>query len=480
MANNTQRNAINRLLITISNDKEKYLLATANGLSEKVLVDQLQALYFSAVDKVFTNSKAINVPKSSILAGMMDGIPKSSPQMLGLIPVFLDDIHTSPTLGSDDEVLWALGHAKESAASFRLSESLADISTKSCNGDISSSEALGEISKVQLEISSLSNTKSKVTTLLESKDDIIRSLTSKDDPPATTGFRSLDRVLFGGFQNSYLCYVCGRPGMCKTQALVNMAIRAADSGKKPLIMTYELPAPFIVKRCLAYKTNMPLAKLIGGANSQDPVTDDEIEDLKIQYAMLQDNIRICSSSGMNVIESASLIKNEIAVNGVDIVFLDYVQIIRTPDGKVPEREADFASISFVLRELAASENIPVIAAAQLNREVEKRKNKRPMLSDLRSSGSFENDARVVLGLYRDEYYNPHTDDQNILEISVLKNTNGELITTKNFFNKQKCQIFELEEATGEIGSASLDDRGVSASEESYDDRMDFSDDGGTI
>jgi replicative DNA helicase len=148
---------------------------------------------------------------------------------------------------------------------------------------------------------------------------------------------------------------------------------------------------------------------------------------------------------MNIAESAAFVRSEIESKDIGSAYFDYVQIIRTPDGRVPDKESDFASISFILRELAAGSNIPVIAAAQLNREVEKRKNKRPALSDLRSSGSLENDARVVIGLYRDEYYNKFSEDKDILEMSILKNTNGELITTRNFFNKPKCTILELEE-----------------------------------
>jgi replicative DNA helicase len=218
-------------------------------------------------------------------------------------------------------------------------------------------------------------------------------------------------------------------------------------------MTYELPAQFIVKRILAYKSELTLGQLIGGVRSKEKISDEDIVKLETLIERLEDNIFICDAAGMNIAESAAFVKSEIESKGISSAYFDYVQIIRTADGRVPDKESDFASISFILRELAASQQIPVVAAAQLNREVEKRKDKRPVLSDLRSSGSLENDARVVLGLYRDEYYNKFSEDKDILEISILKNTNGELNTLRTFFNKPKCTILELEENREEPNDA---------------------------
>lgn len=470
MSERLSSDSANRLLRSIAENRNQYLYSVSNGLSCEVFSDKLHKSYFTALDKLFSDNRIKSAAKSTIIALMKDDVAKdgNSP-MFGIIPMFVDEVFSSDQITTSDEIKWAIDQIRSNSALVNLADGLSEISSMASSGKSDSSQIIGEINKLQINISKLSSEKSKIITVHDVKDNIVKSLTTKEDPPVTTGFPTLDNLLFGGFQRSYLTYVCGRPGMCKTQVLVNMALRAADSGKKVLFMTYELPADFIVKRILAYKTRMNLGQLIGGANSKEVITQDDIDCLLDEYSDITKNIRICSSSGMNIVESVALIKNEMAMYGVEAAYLDYVGIIRTADNKVPERESDFAGISFMLRELAASENIPVIVAAQLNREVEKRKNKRPQLSDLRSSGSFENDARIVLGLYRDEYYNPATDAQHILEMSILKNTNGELRTINNFFNAQKCMILELDENMQSEPQSTYRDNGKNSFNFDYDD-----------
>jgi len=430
----------------------------AEGVTEESFdKDSQYRFIFSAISSIYKSSSAKKIDKDMLLAksiDMAESATKDPGRSLVYEHKITDSVETA--FGLDPSAVDTSYVSSEIIKEFvqkKVAEELKQFSDDMADGTKNASQCLKDLGDLQIDISRSLGKKSKTCTIREMKDQIIDEMTSELDPPVPTGFPSLDEALLGGLQKSYLVYVAGRPGMAKTQILINMMIRAADTGKKVLFMTYELPAQFIVKRILAYKSELTLGQLIGGVRSKEKISDEDIVKLETLIERLEDNIFICDAAGMNIAESAAFVKSEIESKGISSAYFDYVQIIRTADGRVPDKESDFASISFILRELAASQQIPVVAAAQLNREVEKRKDKRPVLSDLRSSGSLENDARVVLGLYRDEYYNKFSEDKDILEISILKNTNGELNTLRTFFNKPKCTILELEENREEPNDA---------------------------
>ncbi len=422
----------------------------ANGVCKKIIDDEISGQIFDTISSAYVETKSSSLDFDVIKAKCVDNTRANATDFKNLVSMSfveetIEDARKQQFETTKDHAMEIAIELKSAYTNRKIAETLKEASESAATSKNGVSLALKTLGNLQSSISREMGMKSKVTTIQEMKNKIISDITTEEDPPVTTGFPRLDEAFFGGFQNSYLVYICGRPGMAKTQVLINMMLRAADEGRRVLFMTYELPAPFIIKRILAYKTNMTLSQLIGGTRSKEKISKDDIDQLSETIDKLSKNIYVCDAAGMNIAESAAFVRSELETKGIEAAYFDYAQIIRTPDGKVPEKESDFSSISFTLRELAASCNIPVISAAQLNREVEKRKNKRPLLSDLRSSGSFENDARIVIGLYRDEYYNKHTEDQNILEMAVLKNTNGELVTTRNFFNKQKCTILELDE-----------------------------------
>lgn len=450
MSTKTERLFIARAISGAIRDKNFFNDLVASGVSGKIIGDDIAAQIFASIEDAYKNSKLTKLDFEVIQARCADACRANATDFKNLVSISYIEDTISDAKDQDFYLEKAVAddiakELKTIATNKKISEMLKDAADQAASAKNGVSIALKSLGDLQSKISREMGMKSKTSTIKEMKQKILTDITTEEDPPVSTGFPRIDEALFGGFQKSYLVYVCGRPGMAKTQVLINMLIRAADEGRKVLFMTYELPSPFIVKRILAYKSMMTLSQLIGGTRSKEKITQDDIDMLMKTIDDVSENIYVCDAAGMNISESAAYVRSEIESKGIEAAFFDYAQIIRTPDGRVPDKESDYASISFVLRELAASCNIPVVSAAQLNREVEKRKNKRPILSDLRSSGSFENDARVVIGLYRDEYYNKYSEDQNILEMSILKNTNGELVTTRNFFNKQKCTILELDE-----------------------------------
>jgi replicative DNA helicase len=470
MSTKTERLFISRAISGSIRDKNFFNNLVASGVSKGVIGDEIASQIFDQISSCYENSNLQKLDFDVIHARCADASRENAKDFAGLVSLScIEEIIKDAKDQKFDitkECAEDVGRELKSIhVNKKISNALKDASDTAATSRLGVSMALKTLGDLQSKISREMGFKSKTTTIKEMKQKILSDITTEEDPPISTGFPQIDDALFGGFQKSYLVYVCGRPGMAKTQVLINMMIRAAEAGRKCLFMTYELPSPFIVKRILAYKSNMTLSQLIGGTRSKEKITQEDIDMLMETIDRMSDNIFVCDASGMNIAESAAYVRSEIESKGIQVAYFDYVQIIRTPDGRVPDKESDFASISFVLRELAASGGIPVVSAAQLNREVEKRKNKRPALSDLRSSGSLENDARVVIGLYRDEYYNKHTDDQNILEMSLLKNTNGGLITTRNFFDKQKCKILELDENREEPYKESWDNLGQEPNQE---------------
>lgn len=439
-----------------SRDREFYTQITALGITPDHFLDKANSILFKCIENAYKKDNCTKIDFDVLVARAQDQVTQTvQPSQISLTSMAVNStVNECRSITSSDfteHVEAAVEKMKTAYSKMIIAEKLEKMRVEISLPSSNPSKTLAEIAALQSDIVRSMDFNSKSSTIFEMKDEIIDSITGDYDPPITSGFPTLDNMLHGGLQPSYLIYVAGRPGMAKTQVLVNMAARGAKElnlkrpDKKVMFLTYELPKPFIAKRMLASESNLTLSQLIGGPGNKDKVSAEELEELKRCIDSFNKNIILVNAMSMNVSESAAFVENAVRTQGVCAAYFDYVQIMRTHDNKIPEKEGDIASISFVLRELAANCNIPVIAAAQLNRDVEKRKDKRPKLSDLRSSGALENDARVVLGLYRDEYYNPNTDHQNILELGILKNTNGGTKTFNTFFNPTKCSIYELEE-----------------------------------
>jgi len=154
-------------------------------------------------------------------------------------------------------------------------------------------------------------------------------------------------------------------------------------------------------------------------------------------------IFIDDTPAISMIELRTKARKLDAVHGLDLVIVDYLQLMRGDD-KSRNREAEISYISRSLKELARELNVPVLALSQLNRSVESRADKRPMLSDLRESGAIEQDADIVLFAYRDDYYNPDTEFPNITEIIAAKHRNGPTGVVSAYFKKSTMEFVDLE------------------------------------
>lgn len=236
-----------------------------------------------------------------------------------------------------------------------------------------------------------------------------------------SGFKDLDSLL-AGFQNSDLIILAARPSIGKSSLALNFIDHIAGEQKIPVgIFSLEMSKEQIIDRFLCLRGNVDSWKLRTG-NLDD-------EDFgKLNYAMgvlSESPIYIDDSPIVNVMEIRTKARRLQADHGLGLIVIDYLQLlsgttIRGADSRVQE----VSEISRNLKSLARELDVPVIALSQLSRAVEHRDNKRPMLADLRESGSIEQDADVVMFIYRDDYYDKDTENPNIAEILIRKHRNG--------------------------------------------------------
>ncbi|SDX28768.1 primary replicative DNA helicase [Marininema mesophilum] len=246
-----------------------------------------------------------------------------------------------------------------------------------------------------------------------------------------SGYTDLDRMT-SGFQNSDLIILAARPAMGKTAFALNVAQNVAvRSGKPVAIFNLEMSAPQLVQRMLACEGNIDAQVFRTGQ-----LKEEDWEKLTMAISSLAEApIFIDDTPGINVFDIRAKLRRLQAEHGLGMVMIDYLQLI---EGRGKDsRQQEISEISRSLKLLARELNCPVIALSQLSRAVEQRQDKRPMLSDLRESGSIEQDADIVSFLYRDDYYNEESEKKNITEVILAKHRNGpvgkvELLFLKNY------------------------------------------------
>lgn len=233
-----------------------------------------------------------------------------------------------------------------------------------------------------------------------------------------TGFYDLDQIL-GGLQGGNLIIVAGRPSMGKSALADAIARGVAGNGATVLAFNLEMGEGEIVQRMLASDGRVDLNRIrYGELRDADWVrTFNAASRLHpLKYA-------VAARSDLSILKLRADARRWKAKHGsLDLIVVDYLQLMTGE--RRDNREREVAEISRGLKALAMEMRIPVIALSQLNRGLEQRKDKRPMLSDLRESGALEQDANAVIFVYRDDYYNPNTDEKGVAEISVSKNRNG--------------------------------------------------------
>jgi replicative DNA helicase len=301
-------------------------------------------------------------------------------------------------------------------------------------GDRASKELLDEAEKKIFEIAEQGNRQQdfqNIKTLLKTTLQTIEERGKSGDAltGASTGYADLDEKT-SGLQNSDLIIVAGRPAMGKTTFSMNLAEYIAINDKKPVaIFSMEMPAEQLILRMFASIGRVPLNDIRSGKIREE------------DWPRIGMAVKTFGETKLFIDDTAALSPTEIRAKcrrlarehgELGLIVIDYIQLMQTGSAS-DNRAAEISEISRGLKQLAKEMNCPVIALSQLNRSLEQRPNKRPIMSDLRESGAIEQDADIIMFIYRDEVYNEDTPDKGMAEVIIGKQRNGAIGTVRLTF-----------------------------------------------
>lgn len=271
----------------------------------------------------------------------------------------------------------------------------------------------------------------------------------------STGYIDIDKKT-NGFMEGQLIIVAGRPAMGKTTLAMNICENVALCGSPAMVFSMEMGAEELVDRSFSSIGRIPFEQIRSGN-----IDDDSWPKITMAGGKLSSsNLIIDDSPGLTINEIRTRARKQKRKTGLSLIMVDYLQLM---SGEGNNRTEEISAISRGLKKLAKELKIPVIALSQLNRGVENRVNKRPMMADLRESGAIEQDADIILFLYRDEVYNEQSPDKGLAECIFGKHRNGSLGTIGLVFNGHICRFDNFEGVLTskteqkKVGRKSMDD-----------------------
>ena len=250
-----------------------------------------------------------------------------------------------------------------------------------------------------------------------------------------TGFIDLDKML-GGLQRSDLLIIAARPGVGKTSLMLNIALNAARKHhQRVAIFSLEMSNEQIVQRLVSAETGIDSQRLRTGD------LDDQDWPLFVQAtsALSDTLVFVDDTPSITALQLRTKARRLYAEHGLDLIIIDYLQLM-SGEARSENRVQEISYLSRSLKALARELNVPVLVASQLSRAVEQRSDKKPVLSDLRESGSIEQDADIVMFIYREDVYDENSDRKNIAELIIAKHRNGPTGTIELFFQKNLTQF----------------------------------------
>ena len=379
-----------------------------------------------AIDLVTVAGRLEAVSKLEEIGGYsyLAGLPASTPSVANLahyVQIVLDNAQLRQLLSRAAEI------SEEVYAGEKPAQEIIDGAEKAIYeiGEVKLGRSLVPIAPIVVEVFE------KIKKRAEEPDDVVGM---------PTGFRDLDRKL-GGLQETDLIIIAARPAMGKTAFSLNIACRAAlDVNAKVALFSLEMGSEQLAGRLLASESRVLAHRIKTGRLRQDdwPMLIEASERLHSAPIFLDD------TPALSLAQLWSKCRRLKSEQGLDLVMVDYLQLMKGT-GKEQSREQEISGISRGLKGLAKEFKIPVIALSQLNRGVEQRADKRPMMSDLRESGAIEQDADLIMFLYRDEVYNENTELKGIAEVLVRKHRHGDTGDVKLFWRGEYLRFENLAE-----------------------------------
>lgn len=281
--------------------------------------------------------------------------------------------------------------------------------------------------------------------ILDKRYEVFAELHASEDKNAIrgvpTGFPSLDNKL-SGLQPSDLVILAARPSMGKTALALSMSLNVALQSNKPVgFFSLEMSKEQLVDRIFC-----SLLKVDGWRLQKGRLEDSEFQEMgPVMDQLSRAPIFIDDSVGSSIAELRAKARRLKIEHGVDLIVIDYLQLLTTGGGSMQSnRVNEISEISRSLKALGRELHVPILALSQLSRSVEMRPNKVPQLSDLRESGAIEQDADVVLMLYREDYYDPDTERKGVTDIFIKKHRNGPTGAVELLFQKDQMRFYEID------------------------------------
>ncbi len=324
---------------------------------------------------------------------------------------------------------------EEKASLRRLIEVSADITEKGFDDSIDVEQILDYAEKSILEIGQ----ERQQSDYVPIKDILMQNISHMSELQSKgaeitglpTGFLDLDKKLYG-LQKADMIIIAARPSMGKTALALNIAQNAAvKENATVIVFSLEMGRERLGERMLAAESRTDLSRIKTGS-----LEDKDWDRISLALDRLgKTNLVIDDDGAHTVMEMKNKCRRLKAEKGLDLIVIDYLQLMESK-GRTESRTQEISAISRSLKQLAKEMDCPVIVLSQLSRGVESRTDKRPLMSDLRESGQIEQDADVVMMLYRDDYYNDESEKMNICEVIIAKHRNGEVGTVELMWQPQ--------------------------------------------
>ncbi len=267
---------------------------------------------------------------------------------------------------------------------------------------------------------------------------------SMDDKPfgISTGYHDLDAFTQGGLQRGDLIILGSRPAMGKTSLALNLARNIARQSLPVCIFSLDESVKLITYRLLSQEVGLETRKLRSGRIEKEEMEffKEGVNRLGQLPIFINDKITI---SIEEIVDECQQFKEKQSNSDLGLVVIDFVQDMGDFVSDGPSRDLELAKIARSLKQMAIELNVPLLLISQIDRDVESRENKRPVLRDLRDTHGLETYADIIAMLYRDEYYYPDSEDQDIAELTFYKHRNGPLGTVKLYFDKQFIRFMNI-------------------------------------
>ena len=399
-------------------------------LPESFFIDSHSKI-FEILRELYSDGVAVDI--TTVTNRLKD---KKLLKQIGDVDYLLEIVNSVPTASN---VEYYINIILEKAIRRSLIDTATEIVSDAYMGDSSMNEALDTAERKILSVvknRKASEFKSIQEALTKAQADLEKLAESGSEITGVpTGFYDLDKLTTGFHENEFII-LAARPGMGKTAIVINMAVNvSAATNKQVAIFNLEMGAEQLAMRMISSAGQIDGYKLRTGK-----LEHNDWKRVNEAISQLADTkIKIDDTPGITIGEiRAKCRRLASSEEGLALVVIDYLQLVTSTNKYAGNRQQEVAEISRALKTLALELSVPIIACAQLSRAVEGREDKRPLMSDLRESGSIEQDADIVAFLYRDDYYNKESrmdDNNSVVEFIIAKNRNGPTNTVELLFKK---------------------------------------------